>query len=125
MIRIKFRDGDGTVFGTMLLEDRPDIGPELRQLKAADCDAGPSQVLDVPTTHCNDCLGAYEDAVGRQLGLTHYELETLTKWRTAKQDGVSPAELGRILDRVCKLLNADHDCRREHERIVVEVEPTP
>jgi len=125
MIRIKFRDGDGTVFETMLLDDRPDIGPELRQLHAADCDAGPSQVIDVPTGHCHDCLGAYEDIVGRQLGLKAEELERLTKWRTAKQDGVSPGELGRILDKVCKLLNADHDCNRESERIVVEVEPTP
>jgi hypothetical protein len=124
MIRITFRDDDD-VFETLLLEDREDVGPEIRQLRAADCDAGPSQPVDVEVGHCPACLSDENDPVGELLGLSREEHRILMRWRTRKEDGVSSGELGRILDKLCRVLDRPRLCDRETKRIVVQVDPTP
>jgi hypothetical protein len=130
MIRIKYRDGNGDVFETMLLEDRPDVGPELRQFKAPGCDAGPTQVLDVPTEHCRACY----TAIGDLIGLTDSEQGRIRRWREAAEmstedresANMTAAELGRILDKIVKALDlVDDDDDHDTMRVVVEVEPTP
>jgi len=79
MIRLKFRD-DGDLFQTLLLEDRRDIGPEVRQVNAANCDAGPTATVDVPRKHCNAC----SSTIAELLGLREDEVERIKRWREAK-----------------------------------------
>lgn len=124
MIRIKLKN-QGDVFETLLLEDRTDVGPEIRQWDAPGCDAAQFVPVDVDVEHCNACDASQDDRVGVVLGLTDDELDTLVRWRTAKQDGVSLAEMGRILDKLCARLNRHASCDRDHHRIVIEVEPVP
>lgn len=129
MIRMKFRD-DGELFQTLLLEDRPDIGPELRQLKAPGCDAGPTATVDVPRKHCNACSSTIADL----LGLRPDEIERIKRWREAKdmtpderrENNMTPTELGVIIDKIAEQLDAgEADCEDDEHRIVVEVESEP
>lgn len=120
-IRVKFRV-DGDVVETMLIENR-DIGPQIRQHNACGLEAGDSAVLDVHTKHCDAC----ESSVAEQIGLSDDEIAKIKQWRTRKADGISSGELGKILDKIVDCLDdeAYETCKREHGRIVVEVEPTP
>lgn len=129
MIRMKFRD-DGDIFETLLIDDRDDVGPELRQVDAPGCDAGPVHVVDVPMEHCNACV----DSIAEQIGLSDDEVDRIVRWRDArdmtpderKSQRMTPAELGEILDKiVSELPTCDGNCPKDVHRIMVEVEPTP
>ena len=124
-MRLKVRDEYGDVSESYLITDRPDVGPEIQQVDAPLCEAGTSAPLDVGVGHCGRCLAGDDVPVGELLGLSPDELRKLCNWRTAKQDGVSSAEMGQILDKVVELLDATRVCDRETARIVLEVEPTP
>lgn len=128
-IRINFRD-DGNVFETFLLEDRHDIGPDLRQADAPLCEAGSSVPLDVPFEHCQAC----EMSIADQIGLTDSEMDRISRWREVKnmrpddirEERMTGADLGAILDKiVAKLDTYSTTCDAKTHRIVVEVEPTP
>lgn len=130
MIRIKFRGDDNRVFETMLLEDRPDTGPQIREHKAPDCDADRSITLDVPSGHCDACCMDIAD----QIGLTEDEVDAISRWREAKGmaasdragEGLTAEILGAILDKIVRKLGYVNDTCDEHDqRIVIEVEPTP
>lgn len=123
-VRIRFRD-EGEVFETLILEDRADVGPEIRQINAPGCEAGTFQAIDVAMGHCPCCIGIEDEPVGHILGLTSGELGILSRWRTRKADGVSSGEIARILDKLIAALTQDKLCETEVKRIVVEVEPTP
>lgn len=128
MIRIKFRHDDG-IFETMLLEDRKDIGPEIRKLHDPDCDADRTQTLDVPIDHCPAC----SDTIAEQLELTPDERERIIRWRDAAkmtpderiEENMTPSELGAILDKIVARLDTCDEHGDETQRIVVQVEPTP
>jgi hypothetical protein len=116
-------DGAGDVVDCLVVDDTgTGIGPEIRSKKACLIDADRSMALDLPHIHCDGCVELGGDLTPR-LDLTHDEVEILTRWRTRKEDGVSAAHLGAILDKVVKALNApDPACETEHERILLRVE---
>jgi hypothetical protein len=121
--RIKFRH-DGELVETMYLENRADVGPEIRQEHAPDCDAGTSAVFDLDVSE-------YGDIVIELLGLDDNEVDRIVAWRDAAKmtpdervaEHMTPAELGKVLDKIAKCLK--NPARRDIHRIVVEVEPTP
>lgn len=122
-VRIKFRHND-KVIETMLLEVRPDLGPEIRQQHAPDCEAGTFAVLDVDVSE-------YGDTLAERLGLDEDDIDRLSRWRDAAKmkpdervdERMTAKELGAILDRIARRLSRGTE--RDVHRIVVEVEPTP
>lgn len=127
MIRIKVRGPDGDVIKTLLLEDRSDVGPEIRDHHAPDAEAGRSVTVDIE-------VGRHADTMGERLGLKFDEIDRLTRWREAAgltpakrvEQGMTPADMGRILDTLAERLDADaYDDEQDLHRIVIEVEPTP
>lgn len=129
MIRIKLRH-DGDVFETLLLEDRRDIGPEIRPDTAADSEADRFVAVDVPTGHCDRCKASMDD----RFGLSEDEAERILRWRDAakmspderQDEGLTAADLGVILDKICVRIGlGDEDCDSDATRIVIDVEPTP
>lgn len=122
MIRLKVRDPAGDLADTFLIEDRPDIGPEICQYQAAKSEAGRSVVVDgLARSHCDVC----DTDIADQIGLTHHEVDAIRGWRERKERGISSGELGRILDKICDALETSFDCDSGDIRIVLEVEPVP
>lgn len=106
-----------------LVIDDTGSGVEIRQEKDCLIAADRSITLDMDHAHCHGCSETGSHAVHELLGLTDDEADILCRWRTRKEDGYSASELGKILDKVVKALNApDPVCETEHERILLRVE---
>lgn len=105
------------------IEDK-ETGLDIRLSSECKLAADTSAVYDLETSHCDACHD--EMSVAEIIGLTTEEADTLTRWRTRKQDGISSKQLGEILDKVVQAIGKRPiECGSQHERIVLKVEPTP
>lgn len=129
MIRMKLMEDGRALFETLLIEDRADVGPQIRTLNAPVIDSDRSAVVDVPRDHCVECNSAIADL----LGLTASDVNRLKRWREAatmtpderREAGLTAIELGDILDHIVEQLDDERSCDEDTKRIVVEVESIP
>lgn len=104
--------------------DDGETGLDIRHESKCKLDADVSTTHDLEISHCEACYD--EMSIADVLGLSDDEADLLTRWRTRKQDGISSAKLGDILDKVVRAIaRRPIECSSRHERIVLKVEPTP
>lgn len=126
MIRLTIRHPDAGHYGAsrktidrLIVEDDGAGGLQIRGEDEPLCEADRSTEVDLVHQHCRTC----ERTIAEQIGLSDAETMAIVEWRKRKENGLSGAEIARILDKICKSLEeSDHGCEPQCDRILIEVE---
>jgi hypothetical protein len=122
MSTIKLTVVDDDQMHELIINNRTDgLAPDIREAGDGIAMADTSIAIDINHSHCASCRR--QTTTAQVCGLTAEEARKLIRWRTANADGVTPFEMGTILDKLAKeLVSGEIECMSDYDRIILRVE---